>query len=111
MDTYRAEVPGDARIGQEEPGPLQGRASKTERDSLKAELLDLTSRTNSLRDQPGWYSLLAPTMTSEEGDQVEERLWTVLSSNFKQDFEGKEVKTSEPSRTAPGPRTGPGRSS
>ena len=69
---------------------------KTDRDSFRAELTELTKRTNSLLDKPGWYSLLAPPMTSEEGDQVEERLWTILSSNFKQDFEGKEVRTSEP---------------
>ena len=65
-------------------------------DGFERELRELISRTNSLSGQPGWYSLLAPTMTSEEADQVEDRLWTVLSTNFKQDFEGKEVKPSEP---------------
>ena len=69
---------------------------KAERNALRDELDELTTRTNSLKDQPGWFSLVAPSMTSEEGDQVEDRRWTVLSSNFKQDFEGKEVKPNEP---------------
>ena len=89
-----------ARTALTESEKKQARSRTTqkeaERDSYRTELNELTRRTNSLRDQPGWYSLLAPAMTAEEGDQVEERRWTVLSSNFKQDFEGKEVKTSEP---------------
>jgi hypothetical protein len=77
---------------------LRSKASlkRAEEKSKKAELDELLTRTNSLRGQPGWFSLTAPKMTSEERFRVSEQRWAVLSGNFKQDFEGREVKPNEP---------------
>jgi hypothetical protein len=82
----------------------QGRAAlrRVDQTTKQEELNELLERTHSVRGQPGWFLLQAPTMSSEERRIVERPIWTVLTSNFGtsnfnfREKEGAEVRPSEP---------------
>jgi hypothetical protein len=75
-----------------------GRAAlkRADQRAKKREIEEMMRRTNSLPNQMGVFNLLAPHLTPDERRMVNVPRWTVLTSNFKHELEGKEVKSSEP---------------
>ncbi len=66
-------------------------------EGKEQELKALVERTSADRLQPGYISLKAPVFTEEEANQLAQRReWTVLTGNFKEELQNKEVKPSEP---------------
>jgi hypothetical protein len=80
-----------------------GKAAVTriEARARQYELNEVLTRTHSVPGRPGWFTLQAPEMTTEEVRQVDRPVWTVLTStlgnnlNFLEKL-GSEVKPSEP---------------
>jgi hypothetical protein len=75
---------------------LQAALKGTERD-LKARLLQITrNRIGGNGAQPGYFTLTAPPFMEQESRLLEERKWTVLSGNFREEWTGRQAKPSDP---------------
>jgi hypothetical protein len=104
MEAAKLEADELERQAQKETNPSEkvariGKAAlkRAEQNAKDREMKEVMKRTNSLPGRLGQFALLAPFMTSEERRIVDRARWTVLSNtNFKSEFEGKEVKPSEP---------------
>jgi hypothetical protein len=68
---------------------------RIEERAKAAELEDVLQRTNSNRNKFGEFFLLAPKMAPQERAMVELPLWTVLTSDFKFNLKGSEVKPTQ----------------
>ncbi len=51
---------------------------------------------NANQGKPGEYYLMSPAFTSEESDRLGRKEWTVLSGNFKDEWQDKTAKPSDP---------------
>jgi hypothetical protein len=73
-----------------------GKAALREADAnaKDREIKELVKRSNA-RGLEGQFDLLAPQMSADERRMVDVQEWTVLTSAFKTDYEGREVKPSE----------------
>jgi hypothetical protein len=69
---------------------------RADQESKQKEILELVKRNNALRDRPGYFTVLAPSMSAEEKQLAGSARWTVLTGDFKWEMENKEVKPSEP---------------
>jgi hypothetical protein len=60
------------------------------------QLIKILNTANADPLNPGKFFLRAPSFTPEEAALLRQREWTVLSGNFKDEFQGKQVKPSDP---------------
>jgi hypothetical protein len=65
-------------------------------ESKDREIAAHIRRTNGLPLQPGFFELRAPTFTAEEARRVTRTEWTVLNANFRDEWEHREAKPSDP---------------
>ena len=89
--TFEYRIVGSAETNPTEKQSKLGKAAlkRIELQTKTKEREELMERTHALRGgRAGEYSLLAPVMSSEERGKVRP-IWTVLSSGFKSDLQGK----------------------
>jgi hypothetical protein len=70
--------------------------AKNTEDSKQDEFDALMRRTNARHDTLGAFDLRAPLFTPTERRRLTQPRWTVLNSNFKEDWSGRFAKSSDP---------------
>jgi hypothetical protein len=68
---------------------------RTLQESKNKEILDLVQRTNAWVEEPGYFDLKAPPMTPEEVRKVGRPEWTVLNSNFREEWLNRTAQPSD----------------
>ncbi len=99
LEADQLERQAEKEINPAEKVARQGKAAlkRADQNARDREIKEVLRRSKSLPGKPGYFSLLAPFMTSDEKRLVDVPYWTVLSGkDFKSEKEGQEVQSFEP---------------
>jgi hypothetical protein len=70
---------------------------ETNKQQSKSDILEkLMAKTNSVNGAPGFFHLTAPHFASDLALPEDQRLWTILSSDFRENMTNRGVKPSDP---------------
>jgi hypothetical protein len=91
------------RLGQEGGGPGAGNLAnflkeleeKAKQAAKSKELAELIRHTNSIPNEPGHFRLVAPNFPSDSGLAEDQRRWTILSADFRENMINRTVKPSD----------------
>jgi hypothetical protein len=89
------DIEGGAQGVEKQAKKNQADLHRATQEAKRIEIDELVRRTNMLKNQPGYFNLLAPVMSPKEHGQVRDRSWLVLTSNFQEKLDS-EVKPNEP---------------